>query len=92
MVALGRAMLANPRLMLCDEISLGLATVIIDGLYRILPEIRERGTSILLAEQDTTRSRAVSDRFYCLLEGKVNLSGKPGEVSRESVEKSYLGG
>jgi branched-chain amino acid transport system ATP-binding protein len=92
MVALGRAMLANPRLLLCDEISLGLAPVIIDGLYRILPDIRARGTAILLVEQDITRSLAVADRFYCLLEGKVNLAGRPGEVSRELVERSYFGG
>lgn len=92
MVALARAMLANPRLMLCDEISLGLAPVIIDELYRILPDIRARGTAILLVEQDITRSLAVADRFYCLLEGKVNLSGRPSDVKREQVEKSYFGG
>jgi branched-chain amino acid transport system ATP-binding protein len=92
MVALGRAMLANPRLMLCDEISLGLAPVIIDGLYRLLPDIRARGTAILLVEQDITRSLAVADRFYCLLEGRVNLSGRPAEVARDAVERAYFGG
>jgi branched-chain amino acid transport system ATP-binding protein len=92
MVALGRALLANPRLLLCDEISLGLAPVIIDDLYRLLPAIRERGVSILLVEQDISRSLGVADRFYCLLEGKVNLSGKPAEVSRETVVKHYFGG
>ncbi len=92
MVALGRALLANPRLLLCDEISLGLAPVIIDDLYRLLPAIRERGVSILLVEQDISRSLGVADRFYCLLEGKVILSGKPAEVSRETVVKHYFGG
>lgn len=92
MVALGRALLANPRLLLCDEISLGLAPVAIDGLYRMLPQIRDRGTAILIVEQDISRSLAVADRFYCLLEGKVNLSGRPGEFSREEVERSYFGG
>jgi branched-chain amino acid transport system ATP-binding protein len=92
MVALGRALLANPRLLLCDEISLGLAPVIIDGLYRLLPQIRDRGTAILIVEQDISRSLAVADRFYCLLEGKVNLNGRPGEFSREEVERSYFGG
>lgn len=91
MVALGRALLANPRLLLCDEISLGLAPVIIDELYRILPEIRARGVAILLVEQDIGRSLAVADRFYCLLEGRVNLSGRPGEVSRETVVQHYFG-
>ena len=92
MVALGRAMLANPRLMLCDEISLGLAPLIIDDLYRILPEIRAAGTAILIVEQDINRSLAIADRFACLLEGKVNLSGRPDEVDRDEVERSYFGG
>lgn len=92
MVAFGRALLADPKLLLCDEISLGLAPVIIDDLYKILPDIRDRGVSILLIEQDIGRSLAVADRFYCMLEGKVNLSGRPGEVSRDEVIKSYFGG
>lgn len=92
MAALGRAMLADPRLLLCDEISLGLAPVVIDELYRLLPDIRDRGVSILLIEQDIGRSLAVSDRFYCMLEGRVNLAGKPGEVSRDEVVRSYFGG
>lgn len=92
MVAFGRALMADPKLLLCDEISLGLAPVIIDELYKILPAIRDRGVSILLVEQDIGRSLAVADRFYCMLEGKVNLSGKPGEVSRDDVIKSYFGG
>lgn len=91
MVALGRAMLANPRLMLCDEISLGLAPVVIEELYRMLPEIRRHGTAILLVEQDISRSLAVSDRFYCLLEGRVNLSGRPNEISRDEIVRSYFG-
>lgn len=91
MVALGRAMLANPRLMLCDEISLGLAPVIIGQLYEILPEIRKKGTSILLVEQDISRSLAISDRFYCFLEGRTVLSGRPDEVSRDDIVRSYFG-
>jgi branched-chain amino acid transport system ATP-binding protein len=92
MVAIGRALMSNPRVLLCDEISLGLAPVVIDGLYRMLPQIRDRGTAILIVEQDISRSLAVADRFYCLLEGKVDLSGHPGEFSREEVERSYFGG
>jgi branched-chain amino acid transport system ATP-binding protein len=91
MVALGRALLANPRLLLCDEISLGLAPVIIDDLYRILPAIRASGVAIMLVEQDNTRSLGVADRFYCLLEGRVNLTGKPPETTRETVVKHYFG-
>jgi branched-chain amino acid transport system ATP-binding protein len=91
MVALGRALLANPRLLLCDEISLGLAPVIIDDLYRILPTIRASGVAIMLVEQDITRSLGIADRFYCLLEGRVTLAGRPGDTTRETVVKHYFG-
>ncbi|WP_311031735.1 ABC transporter ATP-binding protein [Mesorhizobium koreense] len=91
MVAVGRALLANPKLLLCDEISLGLAPVIIGDLYEMLPKIRERGIGILVVEQDISRSLAVADRFYCLLEGRVNLSGRPAETSRDVVASHYFG-
>jgi branched-chain amino acid transport system ATP-binding protein len=91
MVAVGRALLANPKLLLCDEISLGLAPVVIGGLYEMLPKIRERGIGILVVEQDISRSLAVADRFYCLLEGRVNLSGRPAETSRDIVAAHYFG-
>lgn len=91
MVALGRGLLANPRLLLCDEISLGLAPVIINGLYEIIPKIRDRGIGIVIVEQDITRSLAIADRFYCLLEGHVNLSGRPADTSRDVVASHYFG-
>jgi len=91
MVALGRALLANPRLLLCDEISLGLAPLVINELYSLIPDIKKRGIGILIVEQDIERSLAVADRFYCLLEGKVSLAGRPGEVTRDLVMKHYFG-
>jgi branched-chain amino acid transport system ATP-binding protein len=91
MVAVGRALLANPRLLLCDELSLGLAPVIISGLYDIVPAIKARGIGILVVEQDITRSLAVADRFYCLIEGRVNLTGRPQDTTRETVVKHYFG-
>ena len=91
MVALGRALLANPKLLLCDEISLGLAPLVIDQLYRLIPAIKQRGVGILVVEQDITRSLAVADRFYCLLEGKVTLASRPSEISRDIVMKHYFG-
>jgi branched-chain amino acid transport system ATP-binding protein len=91
MVALGRALLANPKLLLCDEISLGLAPLIIDQLYRLIPAIKQRGVGILVVEQDISRSLAVADRFYCLLEGKVTLASRPSETSRDIVMKHYFG-
>ena len=91
MVALGRALLANPKLLLCDEISLGLAPLIVDQLYKLIPTIKQRGIGVLVVEQDITRSLAVADRFYCLLEGKVTLASRPGETSRDVVMKHYFG-
>ena len=92
MAALARALLANPRLLLCDEISLGLAPVAISGLYQVIPAIRARGVAILVVEQDITRALAVADRFYCLLGGRINLSGRPQETTRETVAHHYFGG
>jgi branched-chain amino acid transport system ATP-binding protein len=91
MVALGRALLANPRLLLCDEISLGLAPLVINELYTLIPQIKARGIGILIVEQDIERSLAVADRFYCLLEGRVSLAGRPAEVTRDLVMKHYFG-
>lgn len=91
MIALGRALLTNPRLLLCDEISLGLAPVVINDLYRLLPRLRDEGLGIVLVEQDITRSLAVADRFYCMLEGRVTLEGQPGRVSRDTVMMHYFG-
>ena len=91
MVALGRALLANPRLLLCDEISLGLAPLVVNELYTLIPQIKGRGIGILIVEQDIERSLTVADRFYCLLEGKVSLSGRPAEVTRDLVMKHYFG-
>ncbi len=92
MVALGRALLANPRLLLCDEISLGLAPRIVNELYQIIPRVRERGVSVVVVEQDITRSLAVADRFYCFLEGEVSMTGKPGDADRDTIMQHYFGG
>ncbi len=90
-LAIGRALMANPRLLLLDEVSLGLAPIVIGQLYAALPSIRERGTSILLVEQNIDQALAVADRAYCLLEGRVSLAGRPAELSRESVTRAYFG-
>jgi branched-chain amino acid transport system ATP-binding protein len=91
MVALARGLLANPRLLLCDEISLGLAPLVINELYGFIPAIKQRGIGILIVEQDIERALAVADRFYCLLEGKVSLAGRPADVDRDLVTKHYFG-
>ena len=91
MVALGRALLANPKLLLCDEISLGLAPIVVHELYALIPRIKERGVGIIIVEQDISRSLDIADRFYCLLEGRVVLSGRPGEIGRDTVVQHYFG-
>lgn len=91
MVAIARSLLMNPRIILFDEISLGLSPLIVQDIYKTLPKIREMGMGIVVVEQDISRSLDVADRFYCLLEGRVTLSGKPKDVSREDVANSYFG-
>lgn len=90
-VAIGRALMANPRLLLLDEVSLGLAPIIIRQLYDALPSISTSGTTILLVEQNIDTALAASDRVYCLLEGRLALSGVPAELGRERVTTAYFG-
>lgn len=91
MVAIGRALMANPDLLLLDEISLGLAPVIIKTIYEALPKIVAQGMSAVIVEQDVSRALSVSSRFYCLQEGRVSLEGKSGSQSRESISQAYFG-
>jgi branched-chain amino acid transport system ATP-binding protein len=91
MVALGRALLTNPRLLLCDEISLGLAPVVVGQLYEFLPSLRTSGMGLLIVEQDVRRSLAMADRFYCLLEGAVCFSGRSKETDRDTIMQHYFG-
>lgn len=90
-VAIGRALMANPRLLLLDEVSLGLAPIIIRQLYEALPSISASGTTILLVEQNIDTALAASDRVYCLLEGRLALSGVPAELGRERITTAYFG-
>lgn len=91
MVSIGRALMMNPRLILFDEISLGLSPRIVREIYEHLPAIRARGVSMLIVEQDISRSLAIADRFVCMLEGGISLSGRPGDFSREAIADSYFG-
>ncbi|MYK31007.1 MAG: ABC transporter ATP-binding protein [Boseongicola sp. SB0670_bin_30] len=92
MVALGRALMSNPRLLLCDEISLGLAPAVIKDIYKAIADIRAEGASVVIVEQNITQALAVSDRILCLLEGRVTLSGRPGELTRDQIGMAYFGG
>jgi branched-chain amino acid transport system ATP-binding protein len=90
-LAIGRALMSNPRLLLLDELSLGLAPVVIEALYGVLGEIAGEGTTLVLVEQDVTRALAAADRVYCLLEGRVSLHAPAREVTRERVVEAYFG-
>jgi len=84
--------LCQPRLLLCDEISLGLAPRVIREIYAALPEIRAHGTSIVVVEQDVGLAKSASDRLYCMLEGRVTLTGRSEEITREQIGEAYFGG
>jgi branched-chain amino acid transport system ATP-binding protein len=91
MVAIGRALMSNPRVLLCDEISLGLAPIIIADIYAALPRIKAEGTSVVLVEQDIVQAMKVADRVYCFQEGRVSLAGRPGELTRDQIHRAYFG-
>lgn len=91
MVAIGRALMSNPEILLCDEISLGLAPVIINDIYAALPKIRSQGTAVILVEQDISRALAGADRAYCMMEGRVTLHGHVGDLKREAIHNAYFG-
>jgi branched-chain amino acid transport system ATP-binding protein len=91
MTAIGRALISNPRVLLCDEISLGLAPIVVRDLYTVLPQIKAEGTSVVLVEQDIVQAIKVSDRLYCFQEGRLSLSGRPAELSRDQIHLAYFG-
>jgi len=91
MVAIGRALMSNPDLLLCDEISLGLAPTVIKDIYDALPAIQETGTTVVVVEQDIQQAMAVSDRVYCFMEGRVTLEGAPGDLSHDAIKEAYFG-
>lgn len=92
MVAIGRALLCQPKVLLCDEISLGLAPKVIREIYAALPEIRGQGTAVILVEQDVGLAQSASDRLYCMLEGRVTLTGRSAQVTRDQIGAAYFGG
>jgi branched-chain amino acid transport system ATP-binding protein len=90
-LAIARALMANPRLLLLDEVSLGLAPIVVRQVYEAVPVIKAQGTTVLIVEQDVNQALAVADRFYCLLEGRIALTGTPREVSKEQITEAYFG-
>lgn len=91
MASIGRALMSNPSLLLCDELSLGLSPAMVRVIYDSLPRIAQQGTAIVLVEQDTTLALASSHYVYCLCEGCVVLEGAPVHLSREAISQAYFG-
>ncbi len=90
-VAIGRALMTNPELLLLDELSLGLSPVAVEGVYEAIPKLTAAGTSLILVEQDLRRAMASATHVMCMLEGHVVLSGRAGELTREAVMDAYFG-
>jgi branched-chain amino acid transport system ATP-binding protein len=91
MVAIGRALMSNPRLLLCDEISLGLAPIVVREVYARLPSIVAEGSSLVIVEQDIVQALKAATHVYCLQEGRVALTGSAGTLTREAISAAYFG-
>jgi branched-chain amino acid transport system ATP-binding protein len=91
MVAIGRALMSNPEVLLCDELSLGLAPIVVQEIYRALPRITAEGMTVVIVEQDVQTAQRVSQRLYCFQEGRVSLAGVSASVTREQVSQAYFG-
>jgi branched-chain amino acid transport system ATP-binding protein len=91
MAAIGRALMANPKLLLCDEISLGLAPIVVRDIYARLPAIAREGLSLVIVEQDIVQALKAADQVYCLQEGRVALSGAAATLTRDAISAAYFG-
>ena len=90
-LAIGRGLMSNPRLLLLDEVSLGLAPVVVKQLYAALPTILASGTTLVVVEQDIGQALAAADHVSCLLEGRVSLAGRPADLDRNAITAAYFG-
>ena len=91
MAAIGRALMSNPDVILFDEISLGLAPIIIKSIYQNLPKVIQKGMSAIIVEQDISKALEISDRVYCLQEGRIALFGDSKKLTRQEISKAYFG-
>ena len=91
MVALGRSLMSNPEVLLCDELSLGLAPIVIREIYAAMPDITREGMTVVIVEQDVTMAQRVSRRIYCLQEGRVSLQGRSDQLTRDQISQAYFG-
>lgn len=91
LVAIARSLMSNPDLLLLDEVSLGLAPVMVKQVYAVLPTITAEGTTVLVVEQDVRQALAVADHVHCLLEGRTTLTAPASSVTQEEVARAYFG-
>jgi branched-chain amino acid transport system ATP-binding protein len=91
MVSIARALMSNPTTLLCDELSLGLAPIVIKEIYDAMPAICAEGMTVVVVEQDVALAQRVSQRIYCFQEGRVSLQGRAGELTREQISQAYFG-
>jgi branched-chain amino acid transport system ATP-binding protein len=91
MVALGRALMSNPKLVLCDELSLGLAPIVVRDIYARLPSILAEGSSLVIVEQDIAQALKAAAQVYCLQEGRVALQAPAAGLTREAIAAAYFG-
>jgi branched-chain amino acid transport system ATP-binding protein len=91
MAALGRALMSNPTLLLCDELSLGLAPIVVKEIYAYIRRIVAEGVSVIIVEQDIRQALKVADRVYCMLEGRIALNGPAAALTREAIAAAYFG-
>jgi branched-chain amino acid transport system ATP-binding protein len=91
MVAIGRALMGNPKVLLCDELSLGLAPVVIQEIYAAVPALCAEGMTLVVVEQDVALAQRVSRRVYCFQEGRVALEGESAALTREQISQAYFG-
>ena len=91
MVAIGRALMSNPDLLLCDELSLGLSPAVVKDIYAVLPRIRSEGVSIVVVEQDIDMALRAADEIYCFMHGRVTLRGAPADLDKDRISAAYFG-
>jgi branched-chain amino acid transport system ATP-binding protein len=91
MVAIGRALMSNPTVLLCDELSLGLAPIVIKEIYDAMPAICAEGMTVVIVEQDVSTATRVAQRVYCFQEGRVSLTGRSADLTREQISEAYFG-
>lgn len=90
-VAIGRALMSNPKLLLCDEVSLGLSPLVIRDIYNALPTICSEGLAVVLVEQDIDTAMHAASRVYCLMHGRVSLSGETDRFTKPQISAAYFG-